>query len=573
MNCYQHFIVLFILLVPLHTSAAIFTKNKDYTISNPQALLSEEADYKIIRLQNSWQNFTFYQLPNGPDTFWLRFDVTLNEENINGIILSGLFSAEIWWDQQLVGQKGQVSHLKNEEVPGDIDSHFLLPSSLQSLGTHKIYIRISRHHLTWPKNKLIAWQVFRQPFDFFLDDYLALTQRHFADAFLPFIALGAFLVIGLYFLVLYLANRKHIQWLIFSILCISVAGILISESWRGLFGYPYQFHELRMQIVALFTSLTAWLLPAFLFWQHDLGKRTVFLSAWFVFILALNFLLPSYDISATLMILLAMLFTGFISAKRYIQFRKFYDLLMMLVATSGVVLLIGWNAEFSEKWFFFIFIGYMVSVLLMLTDHNARVKSSRDKALIERERLHTELMRRHIQPHFVMNTLTSISEWIEEDPETAIEMIDTLADEFRALSQMLDQTEVTLSQELDLCRAHLAVMSLRQRIQFDLEGQNLNLLAMIPPGIFHTLIENAISHNIYQQQINFILSYQKQGEQHCYRFQAPVSKRKKTPAIGLGTGRKYLESSLLNCYGSNWSIEEHQNDVYFTTQIIFGASQ
>ena len=572
MHGYLKLLLLLILIVPLQLQALSFSKNKDYTISNPQFLFTAESDFSQIEQDDAWQTFTFYRLPNGPEIFWLRFDVALNEENINGIILSGLFSAEIWWDQRLVGQKGRVSHLPQQEVPGEMDSHFLIPKDLQAKGSHKVYLRISRHRIPWTRTEIVAWRRGEQPFDFFLDDYRTLTQAHFSDAFLPFISLGAFIVIGLYFLLLYLADKKHKQWLIFSILCIAVTGVLISESWRGLFGYPYHLHELRLQIVALFTSATAWLLPAFLFWQHDLKKRTGFLAAWFLLILALDFLIPSYDFSAAVMLLLAMLITAVICVRRYFQLRKFYDLLMGLVSVAGIILLITMQSEFTEKWFFFIFTGYMTSTLMMLAEHNAGLKSSRDQALIERERLRTELMRRHIQPHFVMNTLTSISEWIEEEPGTAIEMIDTLADEFRALSQMLDQTEVTLAKELVLCRAHLVVMSLRQRIEFELETINLDLQATIPPGIFHTLIENAISHNVYRQRIEFILSYHMHDKQHCYRFQAPLGKRKKSSGIGLGTGRKYIESSLSNCYGNNWSIEESEKDDYFTTQIIFGTS-
>ena len=120
--------------------------------------------------------------------------------------------------------------------------------------------------------------------------------------------------------------------------------------------------------------------------------------------------------------LLSMLFVSWISAKRYLKFKKPYDLLMFIVSLIGMILLVSHQGEFTEKWFFFIFSGIMCSTLLMLAEHNEQIKTSRDIAIVERERLQTELVRRHIQPHFVMNTLTSISEWIEEAPATAIEI-------------------------------------------------------------------------------------------------------------------------------------------------------
>ncbi|MCB0294650.1 MAG: histidine kinase, partial [Calditrichaeota bacterium] len=153
----------------------------------------------------------------------------------------------------------------------------------------------------------------------------------------------------------------------------------------------------------------------------------------------------------------------------------FYWGVVWYVYTAGIV--------------FFIF-----CVMLSISRQIKQQNQQHEVAKLRSARLETELLKKHIQPHFLMNTLLSIISWIREDPPTAIKLIQSLAEEFRMINQISSQTEIPLSDEVALCRTHLTLMGYRQDVQYALEAQNLPGEEKIPPMIFHTLIENGLTH-------------------------------------------------------------------------------
>ena len=76
-------------------------------------------------------------------------------------------------------------------------------------------------------------------------------------------------------------------------------------------------------------------------------------------------------------------------------------------------------------------------------------------------RLEIELLKKNIQPHFLLNSINATIVWLQEDPRNATRLLNSLADELRMLLHFSGKKMITLEQELELCRAHLQVMSLR----------------------------------------------------------------------------------------------------------------
>ena len=68
---------------------------------------------------------------------------------------------------------------------------------------------------------------------------------------------------------------------------------------------------------------------------------------------------------------------------------------------------------------------------------------------------------KHIQPHFIKNTLTSLLDWVEESPAQSVIFIQALAREFDLLNGMAEATLIPVRQELELCQNHLRVMQFR----------------------------------------------------------------------------------------------------------------
>src|SRR5205085_2260579 len=82
---------------------------------------------------------------------------------------------------------------------------------------------------------------------------------------------------------------------------------------------------------------------------------------------------------------------------------------------------------FLQPWYwadYFLYFALNFVFVCLLSSHALEVRREQH----QKARLELEMLRRHLQPHFLMNTLTALSEWIEEDPKTAVKMIESLSD-------------------------------------------------------------------------------------------------------------------------------------------------
>lgn len=74
-------------------------------------------------------------------------------------------------------------------------------------------------------------------------------------------------------------------------------------------------------------------------------------------------------------------------------------------------------------------------------------------------------------------------------------MIEDLADEMRRLGEAARACRIPLGEELDLCRSHLSLMRRRLDRSLELDVEGVDTTEAVPPALFHTLIENGLTHN------------------------------------------------------------------------------
>jgi LytS/YehU family sensor histidine kinase len=163
-------------------------------------------------------------------------------------------------------------------------------------------------------------------------------------------------------------------------------------------------------------------------------------------------------------------------------------------------------------------------------------------------------VRKHLQPHFLMNTLTALHEWIDEDPRVAGEMIAALAEELRLLHDILDRSLISMDEELRLCRAHLEIMSRRKGRAYRLVTRGVDARAAIPPAVFHTLVENAVTHGAaLPASVELGLTGTPLGDRVRYVFEAPLGGP--PPARRAeGTGTRYIRARLGESFGARWTF-------------------
>lgn len=107
-------------------------------------------------------------------------------------------------------------------------------------------------------------------------------------------------------------------------------------------------------------------------------------------------------------------------------------------------------------------------------------------------------LRTQLNPHFLFNTLTAISELGYTDPEAADRTITQLSGLLRKSLDDSHQQEIALRDELDFLRRYLDIQQTllrgRLHIEFDVADQTLN--ARVPGMVLQPLVENAVTHGI-----------------------------------------------------------------------------
>jgi two-component system, LytTR family, sensor histidine kinase AlgZ len=110
------------------------------------------------------------------------------------------------------------------------------------------------------------------------------------------------------------------------------------------------------------------------------------------------------------------------------------------------------------------------------------------------------MLRTQIDPHFLFNSLNSISALTSQNPKGAREMTLQLAGFFRQSLSMEAHKKVALQQEMALVRHFLTIEKVRfgDRLALEEDMQEDAGACLVPPMIIQPLVENAIKHGIAQ---------------------------------------------------------------------------
>lgn len=107
-------------------------------------------------------------------------------------------------------------------------------------------------------------------------------------------------------------------------------------------------------------------------------------------------------------------------------------------------------------------------------------------------------LKAQIQPHFLFNTLNSISATVPPEMEDTRVLIARLADTFRYALRSTQKQEVTLGEELDFIRTwiELEMHRFKSRLKVEYNTDESVLQLLIPPMLLQPLVENAVKHGI-----------------------------------------------------------------------------
>ena len=112
---------------------------------------------------------------------------------------------------------------------------------------------------------------------------------------------------------------------------------------------------------------------------------------------------------------------------------------------------------------------------------------------------HLQMLRARLEPHFLFNTLNSVTALIRRgDTKVAISMLAHLGELLRIALQDNGQPFASVRQELDLIERYLEIQRLRfgDRLHVDVRADEASLSAAIPHLALQPIVENAIEHGI-----------------------------------------------------------------------------
>jgi Histidine kinase len=141
-----------------------------------------------------------------------------------------------------------------------------------------------------------------------------------------------------------------------------------------------------------------------------------------------------------------------------------------------------------------VFVTHVYETVLLIKDRGSDMLRV---AQLERARAEAELaaFRAQLDPHFVFNSLNTLSHLVETDPGRAREFNERLADIYRYMLRRRERDLVPLGEELDLVRDYVWLLRIRFGDAIALSIAGDAPAAQVPPMSLQLLVENAVKHN------------------------------------------------------------------------------
>jgi len=143
-------------------------------------------------------------------------------------------------------------------------------------------------------------------------------------------------------------------------------------------------------------------------------------------------------------------------------------------------------------------IGFLLYLLSVALHYVALAMEESRRAALEARDAELRALKAQINPHFLFNSLNSITALTASNPDGAREMCLRLADFLRSTLGLGERENVAWSEELDLAQAYLDVEQIRfgSRLRVEMHVAEDCKGCLVPPLILQPLIENAIKHGI-----------------------------------------------------------------------------
>jgi two-component system, LytTR family, sensor histidine kinase AlgZ len=183
-------------------------------------------------------------------------------------------------------------------------------------------------------------------------------------------------------------------------------------------------------------------------------------------------------------------------------------------------------------------------------------------------------LRAQIDPHFIFNSLHSISSLTSSDPAAARRMCLLLADFLRETLRLGGNQQIPLAQELALADRFLAIEQVRlgARLTVSRETDPAAAACLVPPLLLQPLVENAVTHGVAQmvEGGTIRMATARNGLTLTITLENPCDpERQRTRGVGLGL--QLLRQRLTNQYGASDAVFAQEQEGRFLVEVRIPA--
>ncbi len=147
-----------------------------------------------------------------------------------------------------------------------------------------------------------------------------------------------------------------------------------------------------------------------------------------------------------------------------------------------------------------------------------------------------ESLKNQVNPHFLFNSLNTLTALIGEDQEKATDFVQKLSKVFRYALQNQEKNTIDLGSEIEIVNSYLFLQKMRfgDNLQFHVDvPAATNGSQVITQGLL-TLVENAIKHNEASIENPLLIDISLQGKEYVVIKNNLQRKNMTQPSTGIG---------------------------------------
>lgn len=179
--------------------------------------------------------------------------------------------------------------------------------------------------------------------------------------------------------------------------------------------------------------------------------------------------------------------------------------LLFVMFASLVFDIKAFKAYFMVYFFRNLFIALVVILVVYVVELVEQLKQEKIEVLtLQRQNMEAELavLKSQVDPHFLFNTLATLSSLVRSNSEETISFVDHMADTFRYMLENRAQKVVTTRDELTFLRSYIFMMKKRfeEGLHVNININDAHLNRSIPQFALQIAVENAMKHNIVSRK-------------------------------------------------------------------------